>query len=190
MHSALELVRCSQLLPRQGPGSRKHSLPGLTAHSPPEPPRLSPDHNVTVPPLSSGTLGPRRLLRCSALATSQPRLWLGPPAPLPPGCCHCLLRCAASLLPCSQLPACAGPRPAAPLCKPPVERAFSVVRKLQLHLQARGAGGECHVPHAAAGLRLTASAHGTGGQGQAAGAKAAVGPAGALAPVSMVHGAG
>ena len=63
------------------------------------------------------------------------------------------------------------------LCKPPVERAFSVVRKLQLHLQAPGVGNKCHMPHAAAGLRLTASAHSTGGQGMATGVKAAQGSA-------------
>lgn len=102
------------LSPRVGPVPPAASLAGaglqkaLAArpHSlqPPEPPRLSPDHNVTVPPLSSGTLGPWRLLSCSALATSQPWLWLGPPAPLPPGCCHCLLRCAAWVL--TLLPTC------------------------------------------------------------------------------------
>lgn len=52
---------------------------------------------------------------------------------------------------------------AASHCKPLVEQAFSVVRKLQFHLQAWGVGREENVtPHTAAGLRLTASTHSTG----------------------------
>lgn len=55
-----------------GASLARASLPvTLRPHSPttPEPPRLSAGRNVTVPPLSSGTLGPWRLLSCSALAT-------------------------------------------------------------------------------------------------------------------------
>ena len=137
---------------------------------PPEPPWLSPDHNVTVPPLCSHRLAAVVL----AWAPCPPAPWVLAP----------LLRCTAWVL--TPLPPCfpaPGSLPAPGrarlplLCKPPVERAFSVVRKLQLHLQAPGVGNKCHMPHAAAGLRLTASAHSTEGQGMATGVKAARGSA-------------
>lgn len=76
---------------------------------PPEPPWLSPDHNVTVPSLCSH--------RLAAVALAWPPC---PPAPWvlatpPPAALRCLgANPAASLLPCSRLPACTGPCPAAP----------------------------------------------------------------------------
>lgn len=107
---------------------------------PPEPPWLSPDHNVTVPPLCSH--------RLAAVVLAWP--------PCPPGAAptpHPPLRCAAWVLtplpPCfpapGSLPAPGHVRPPL-LCKPPVERAFSVVRKLQLHLQAPGRGTSVTCP--------------------------------------------
>lgn len=69
---AFKWVSCSWLLPWQEARLQGTlSLPGLTAHSPASLHGGAPDHNVTVSPLSSGTLGPWSLLSCSALATQQ-----------------------------------------------------------------------------------------------------------------------
>lgn len=111
---------------------------------------------------------------CSAALPLQPSgggggCGLGLLSPFP-GCCHCLLCCAARVL--TLLPPLPSPSPlpalaASPRASPLVERAFSVVRKLQFHLQALGWEASVTSPHTAAGLCLTASAHSTGRQSQA-----------------------
>lgn len=104
---------------------------------PPEPPRLSPDHNVTVPPLCS------HCLAAVALA------WA--PCPLgaaPPTAALCCLGAnpAASLLPCSWFPACTGPCPAAPSLQ--ASGRASLLSCQETPIAPSGPGGGGQVSHA------------------------------------------
>lgn len=122
-----------------------------------------------------------------AWTSCPPSLWV---LPLP-------VRCAARVL--TPLPPCF-PAPSslpAPGCaQPPLTTSLRLSKHSQLSGNSSfpsrlGAGGgwkaSITFPHTAAGLRLTASAHSTGGQGQATRAKAAVGPTIALASIGQ-HG--
>lgn len=122
-----------------------------------------------------------------AWASCPPSLWV---LPLP-------VRCAGRVL--TPLPPCF-PAPSSLLAPGCARLPLSTILRLSKHSQLSGnssftfrPGGReesVTIPHTAAGLRLTASAHSTGGRGQATGAKAAVGPARVLALVSVVQGTG
>lgn len=180
---ALEQAWCSPLLPHRKRPHRQALQP-----QPPEPSRQSSDHNVTVPPLSSGTLGPLRLLAVVAVAwASRPRLPWVLPLPAVPCCLGAHPRF-------SPLPAPGSPparRPAAPPPLPSSLRSSACSQSSGNSTSPSGLGGGRPVSrphlHAAAGPCRTAPAHRAGAQGRAAGKEAAADRARALV---LVHGTG